>query len=107
MFSFLRRFRTQYRQRATGGHRSHRAGFVPRLEPLEARELLSAAPLPAPGVRTLFGLTSDHPRGSVYGQEDVFTATVRGANPAGAPAGSVQFRIDGKDDGPAQALSAK
>ena len=49
-------------------------------------------------------LTSDHPAGSVYGQDVFFTAIVSAVPPAGTPTGTVQFQVDGNDLGTPLAL---
>jgi sugar lactone lactonase YvrE len=57
-------------------------------------------------IATVTVVTSDHPNGSLYGQNVTFTAAV-GTNitGAGTPTGSVQFVVDGKNYGPVETLS--
>ena len=50
-------------------------------------------------------ITTDNPTSSTYGQAVTFTATVSGADGAGAPTGTVQFVIDSSDFGPPVTLS--
>jgi hypothetical protein len=54
-------------------------------------------------IATTVTLISDHPSGSVYGQNVTFTATVSAGS--GTPTGAVQFQIDGSDCGSPVPLS--